>query len=66
VPVGVDRLQDLRAAHRDVRLGAGDVAAHTFCQIVAEGGDVVIVPHAVRRFTGPDWRWILAYAMQGG
>ena len=21
-----------------------------------------MVPHAVRRFTGPDWRWILAYA----
>lgn len=22
----------------------------------------LMVPHAVRRFTGPDWRWILAYA----
>ncbi len=22
-----------------------------------------MVPHAVRRFTGPDWRWILAYAV---
>ncbi|TGD90070.1 Fe(3+)-siderophore ABC transporter permease [Mycolicibacterium sp. CH28] len=21
----------------------------------------LLVPHAVRRFTGPDWRWILAY-----
>lgn len=23
----------------------------------------LMVPHAVRRFTGPDWRWILAYAV---
>lgn len=23
----------------------------------------LMVPHAVRRFTGPDWRWILAYAI---
>lgn len=22
----------------------------------------LMVPHAVRRFTGPDWRWILAYS----
>lgn len=22
----------------------------------------LMVPHAVRRFTGPDWRWVLAYA----
>jgi iron complex transport system permease protein len=22
----------------------------------------LMVPHAVRRFTGPDWRWIIAYA----
>lgn len=22
----------------------------------------LMVPHAVRRFTGPDWRWMLAYA----
>ena len=22
----------------------------------------LMVPHAVRPFTGPDWRWILAYA----
>lgn len=23
----------------------------------------LMVPHAVRRFTGPDWRWILAYSV---
>lgn len=23
----------------------------------------LMVPHAVRRFTGPDWRWILGYAV---
>jgi iron complex transport system permease protein len=23
----------------------------------------LMVPHAVRRFTGPDWRWIIAYAI---
>jgi len=23
----------------------------------------LMVPHAVRRFTGPDWRWVLAYAV---
>ncbi len=23
----------------------------------------LMVPHAVRRFTGPDWRWILAYGV---
>jgi iron complex transport system permease protein len=32
----------------------------------AGGGPIgfvgLMVPHAVRRFTGPDWRWILAYA----
>ena len=22
----------------------------------------LMVPHAVRRFTGPDWRWVLGYA----
>lgn len=22
----------------------------------------LMVPHAVRRLTGPDWRWILAYS----
>ena len=25
----------------------------------------LMVPHAVRRFTGPDWRWILAYSTVG-
>lgn len=23
----------------------------------------LMIPHAVKRFTGPDWRWILAYAV---
>ncbi len=23
----------------------------------------LMVPHAVKRFTGPDWRWVLAYAI---
>lgn len=23
----------------------------------------LMVPHAVKRFTGPDWRWVLAYAV---
>ena len=26
----------------------------------------LMVPHAVRRFTGPDWRWILGYAVVVG
>ncbi|MBI5337277.1 MAG: iron chelate uptake ABC transporter family permease subunit [Mycolicibacterium rufum] len=26
----------------------------------------LMVPHAVRRFTGPDWRWILAYSVVCG
>jgi iron complex transport system permease protein len=26
----------------------------------------LMVPHAVRRFTGPDWRWILAYSCVAG
>lgn len=26
----------------------------------------LLIPHAVRRFTGPDWRWILAYSCVTG